>query len=221
MFLFTVVTIGLHAQSNQPSDGVLWTNVHFTKKLPKGFSTKVKLSYYDINPLLTARFIDIGGLYQTKNKISIGLYYRFNGTFDMNPRRAYIEATHKNLKLKKSGIQIMPRFRVQYKGEIDDLGNLESSFQFRPRVMIRKPLGKYENTTIYTSVETFHETQPDVFVNFRRVRFDLGVRYKLPDDKTNKKNSQEVRIFFRHQSDFDDSEPVSLNIINLGYAFTF
>lgn len=218
LFLFAI-SVELAAQQ---SDGTLWTNVHLTKKLPKNFSTKVKVSYFDTNPLLSARFIDIGGLYQTKNKISIGLYYRFNGAFEMNPRRTYIEATHKGLKSKKLGIQIMPRFRVQYKGKINDCGMLESSFQFRPRIMIRKALKNCQNTTLYTCVETFHETQPKAFINFRRVRFDVGVRYKVIQPKLKDDTfKQEMRLFFRHQSDFDEPELVALNVINIGYYFTF
>ncbi len=222
LFLF-VVSIEVNAQSTQAnSNDVLWTNVHFTKRLPNRFSTKVKLSYYDTNPLLTARFIDIGGLYQTKNKISIGLYYRFNGTFETNPRRAYIEATHKGLKSKKLPIQIMPRFRVQYKGKINDCGKLKSSLQIRPRIIIRKRLRNYSNTILYTSVETFHEMKPDIFINFRRIRFDIGLRYRLPKrDIQSNSLEQEMRLFFRHQSDFDEPELVSLNILNIGYFFKF
>jgi hypothetical protein len=222
LFLF-LVSIELNAQSTQDnSTGILWTNVHLTKKLPKNFSAKVKLSYYDTNPLLSARFIDVGGLYQTKNKISIGLYYRFNGTFEMNPRRVYIEATHKGLKSKKLGIQIMPRFRIQYKGKINDCGKLESSLQFRPRITIRKQLKHAPSMILYTSVETFHETQPTTFINFRRVRFDLGIRYRLPKQAfQNDLIKQEMQLFFRHQSDFDEPEIVALNILNVGYFFTF
>ncbi len=222
ILLFVAFFIESNAQSNQQSNGILWTNVHFTKKLPNNFSTKVKLSYYNTNPLLEARFIDVGGLYQTKNKISIGLYYRFNGAFETNPRRLYLEGSHKNLNIEKLGIRIMPRFRIQYKGKIDDCGKLNSSFQFRPRIMIRKPLEKHLNTTIYTSVETFHETQPDRFVNFRRVRLDFGLRYKLPNKMAiNDSLKQEMRLFFRHQTDFDEPELESLNILNVGYYFTF
>lgn len=222
MLFLIFISLELIAQSAQANSGILWTNIHLTKTLPKNFSTKIKFSYFDINPVTSARFIDFGGLYQTKNKISVGLYYRFNGDFDLNPYRTYIEATHKNLIVKKLSIQIMPRLRIQYKGEIDDNGEFNSSFQLRPRIMIRKLAEKNRNIILYASIETFYETESDVFMNCRRVRSDIGMRYRLPKKEMNpKKIKQEIGVCMRDQADFDQAQLVRLNTISLSYYFVF
>ncbi|NJN78381.1 MAG: DUF2490 domain-containing protein [Saprospiraceae bacterium] len=212
--LFTFVAFSASAQDGTAQQ-LLWSDVHITKEINESFSAKVKLSYFNTVLTFSPRFIDVGFNYQPTNKLQFGLYYRFRGNFETSCRRVYFETTYKKIEIKPLGIEISPRFRVQHRLFSEAKTEDFHYFQMRPRIMVKKTLSAFPNTTLFTVIETFHTTTPEQTVAFSRFRFDLGVHYDVPNSK------HQIKVACRHQVNMEAGQKEMLGMLSVGYSFRF
>lgn len=210
--LFMMLFISSYAQ-DEINETSIWSNLHITNNLSNNLSAKVKVSYYSTMPLFSPRFIDAGLKYSFKNSLSFGFYYRFKGTFGTSCQRMYFETAYKNIEIKSLQLKISPRLRVQHKLTHDIETNPKRAFKIRPRLMLKRKLTSI--STLYSSTETFYETNPERSLDFMRLRFDLGLNYKVPNTK------HQVRIYYRYQMDKEEDNINTLSMMNIGYRFIF
>ncbi|MFK7949156.1 MAG: DUF2490 domain-containing protein [Saprospiraceae bacterium] len=209
--LFSIVAFAAYGQQ-EASEQMLWSNVHITKELPQSFSAKVKISYYSTMPMFSPRFIDAGLTHKVNKHLSFGLYYRFKSTFKTSQQRVYFETSYKKLKVEALGISLGTRFRVQHKlRKLTETSSI-STYQMRPRFTVDKLLTN--NLKAYSAIESFYSNQgKGTDYNFDRLRFDLGVSYKVLN------TNHLLRVYYRYQADIDETEVLSM--INIGYRFNF
>ena len=199
----------------EASAKMIWSEVHIAKQINNNFSTKVKLSYFNAFPYYTSRFIDIGMNYELKDNLVFGIYYRFQGNFETASQRFYIESSYKNINIKALGVKIEPRIRLQHRF-YDNEGLVDfHSYQIRSRFLLKKRLDCIPNTILYSSAESFRSTTIEKKLPLNRLRFDLGIRYDIPNTR------HQIKVSYRQQLDIDGQEKEVSGMLSTGYSFRF
>jgi hypothetical protein len=209
---FTAVS---SSAQDETSVKMIWSDVHITKQINNDFSANVKLSYFNTFPCYAPRFIDVGMNYEPTNNLVFGIYYRFQGNFETASQRFYIKTSYKSIKIKSLGIKVEPRIRLQHRlfengGEADF-----HSYQIRARILLKKRLDFAPDMVFYTSAESFHSTTIEKKIPFNRLRFDLGIRYDVPNTR------HQIKVSYRQQLDVDGQKKEVLRMFSTGYSFRF